>query len=222
MSTTETPEIRWVRTDPASDLLNSLEHCLLAYKMAIGDERNWKWCVAAAHSAAQSAMVKVLVQDGQEEHLKKKSRKELLTYLNEGWLDPTKKYPWDKHLDIFMALYEACKKHLPDGTATPELDRDLGHLNEFRNEWTHFKVDGWFLPVGRARVATLAGIKLVKALLPTAPGYDYSEIDVASYELAVSSLLRLLSIAEIDTIQPPKIDPQIVERLAKLDSDHGA
>src|SRR3712207_4281434 len=43
---------RWVRTDHASDLLNSLEHCLLSFTLARSDERNWKWCVSAAHSVA--------------------------------------------------------------------------------------------------------------------------------------------------------------------------
>ena len=187
MSTTEP---RWVRTDPASDLLNSLEHCLLALKFAHSDERNWKWCVAAAHSAAQSAMVLVLEKAGQYEHLTKDSRKALISYFEESRENPKAKYP-HLRLDNFINLYDACTKHLPDGTATPERYRDVGRLNTLRNDWTHFKVGGWSLEVGLARIATLAGIKLVAELpLPT-PEYQYNKIDAACYEIAVSSLLRI-------------------------------
>ncbi len=214
-------EPRWIRTDPASDLLNSVEHCLLTFRLALSDERNWKWCVAAAHSAAQSAMVFVLDKAGQYEHFEPKSRRELIAYLNESSENPKKKYPKYLHLATFIDLYRACKKHLPKDVATPELYRDLERLNDLRNHWTHFKVNGWSLEVSLVRIATLAGIRLVDQLPLYTSEYQYSKIDAARYDIAISSLVRLLSIADIDTIQPENIDAQAVEILSKLDSDTG-
>src|SRR4051812_25623309 len=53
-----------MRTDAGSDLSNSLDYCLLTSTLARVDPRNWKWCVIAAGSAAQTAMVMVLEAQG--------------------------------------------------------------------------------------------------------------------------------------------------------------
>ena len=211
-------EPRWIRTDPASDLLNSLEHCLLTFKLALGDERNWKWCVAAAHSAAQTAMVYKLDKAGENEHFEPKSRKNLIAYFNESGENSKKKYPNHIRLAAFMDLYKSCKKHLLDETVASELYRDLERLNWLRNHWTHFgRYSGSSIVVEQARKSTLAGIMLVYNLHLPAPEYQYdSEIDAVQYEIAISSLLRLLSVAEIDTTQLSKAKADILVAAAKL------
>ena len=76
------PSLEWIRADPKSDLLNSLEHCLLAFTLARNDPRNWKWSVAAAHSAAQVAMVIILKP--RDMHLARDSRVALSAYFEES------------------------------------------------------------------------------------------------------------------------------------------
>src|SRR3954452_23841728 len=63
-----------IRTDADCDLTNSLDHCLMTLALAQGDLRNWKWCVTAAYSAAQTAMVMVLDAQGEWKHLKPNHR----------------------------------------------------------------------------------------------------------------------------------------------------
>ena len=63
-----------VRTDAGSDLTNSLDHCLLTSTLARVDPRNGKWCVIAAGSAAQTAMVMVLEAQGDWKHFKPEDR----------------------------------------------------------------------------------------------------------------------------------------------------
>lgn len=130
MSETRTP--RWIRTDASSDLLNSLEHCLLCFTLARSDERNWKWCVAAAHSAAQITMVMVLEKAQQDEHLTKKSREAILKYYEQSRTDPSAKWP-DTKLACFMVLYDACAKHLPEDVATAHFRKNVHRLNSLRN-----------------------------------------------------------------------------------------
>ena len=63
-----------VRTDAGSDLTNSLGHCLLTSTLARVDPRNGKWCVIAAGSAAQTAMVMVLEAQGDWKHFTPEDR----------------------------------------------------------------------------------------------------------------------------------------------------
>ena len=71
-----------VRTDADSDLTNSLDHCLLTLALARGDLRNWKWCVIAAYSAAQTAMVMVLEAQGDWKHFKPEDREKLRKFFD--------------------------------------------------------------------------------------------------------------------------------------------
>ncbi len=93
-------------------------------------------------------MVFVLDKASQYEHFEPKSRKELIAYQDESSDSPKKKYPQYLYLATFIDLYRARKKHLPKDVAMPELYRDLERLNDLRNRWTHFKVDGWSLEAG--------------------------------------------------------------------------
>lgn len=222
MSDTRSP--RWIRTDASSDLLNSLEHCLLCFTLARSDERNWKWSVAAAHSAAQIAMVMVLANAQQDEHLTVKSRKALLTYHEKSRTDPSALWP-DTKLAAFMDLYDACAKRLPGGTTASEHRRDVQRLNSLRNHWTHFGEDGSSVSINLARIAVRAGIMLVVEFTPTSPNGLYrNRTDEARHEVAVSSLLRLLAATEADDAAPTDGDDdaqyaELEARFAALDDD---
>ena len=71
-----------VRTDADSDLTNSLGHCLLTSTLARVDPRNGKWCVIAAGSAAQTAMVMVLEAQGDWKHFTPEDREKLRKFLD--------------------------------------------------------------------------------------------------------------------------------------------
>ncbi len=192
-------ELRWIRTDNGSDLFNSLEHCLLSCTLTRGDERNWKWTVIAAHSAAQAVMVIVLIGQDQNEHLCSDSRKRLLAYFHKRRTNPGAKYPYTRLAD-FMTLYDACQRHLPAGVATEAHKTSLERLNYLRNHWTHFGEAGSSVAVEMARSASLAGIRLVDQLLPTSTEYFSSSlIDASRQRAVVSSLLALLALDDLDT-----------------------
>lgn len=215
-------QTRWIRTDAPSDLLNSLEHCLLCFTLTRSDERNWKWCVIAAHSAAQIAMVMVLVNAHQDEHLTAKSRKEILAFHERSRTDPNAQWP-DTKLAAFMDLYDACTKRLPADIAASEHRKNVRRLNSLRNHWIHFGEDGSSVSIGLARIAVQAGIKLVLELSPTsASGLYHSRTNEARYEIAVTSLLRLLEAAQVDDANPPDEDEygRYAELEAYLD-EHG-
>lgn len=219
-------QTRWIRTDASSDLLNSLEHCLLCFTLARSDERNWKWSVAAAHSAAQIAMVMVLVNAQQYEHLTARSRKALLAHFERSRTDAGAQWP-DTKLAAFMDLYDACVKRLPEEIATPEHQRDVRRLNSLRNHWTHFGEDGSSVSINLARIAVRAGIKLVVELSPTSSSGLYgNRTDETRHEVAISSLLRLLDAAEADDTVPSteEGDAEMAAfeaHLAALDDDPG-
>ncbi len=187
---------RWIRTDIARDLLNSLEHCLLTVTLARSDERNWKWAVAAAHSAAQASMVLVLKHQQRDQHLTLKSRKKLIAYYEKSRAGPAE-YPTLRLAD-FMDLYKECRDLLPKGVADDNHRTELELLNARRNHWTHFgEFDGSSMRIDNARRAALAGIKLVTELMPHTPEHLYeSQAEVARYEVAIAALKRLLSLPE--------------------------
>jgi hypothetical protein len=143
-------------------------------------------------------MLIVLDRAGQFEHLKKDSRRELLAFLEDVRTNPCAESP-EIQFASFMAMYDACKKHLPEDIATPEHREGLKRLNDLRNHWTHFGDHGSSVSVELARIATLAGIKLLTELpLPSLDWLYGNATDQARYEVALSSLLRLLTIEEMD------------------------
>jgi hypothetical protein len=220
-------QTRWIRMDAAGDLLNSLEHTLLCLTLARSDPRNWKWTVIAAHSAAQIAMVTVLMNAQREEHIDKDDRKLLLAFLEESRTNPDADWP-DTKLAKFLALYGACRKYLPKGVATEAHRRDLVWLNGDRNDLIHFGQADLSIAARRARMTVRAGIKLVDELSPNGiRGLYRSRSEEARHELAITSVLRLLDAADADdaAISTVEEDAQIAAfeaRLAALDDDDEA
>lgn len=213
---------RWIRTDASSDLLNSLEHCLLCFTLARSDERNWKWSVAAAHSAAQIAMVMVLQNAQQDEHLTMKSRKAIRAYDELSRNDPSAQWP-DTKLAAFMDLFDGCEKRLPEDTSGADRRRDVRRLNSLRNHWTHFGDDGSSVSINLARVSVRAGVQLVVALCPTSSSWLYrNQTDQARHDVAISSLLRLLDAAEADEAPPSYDEEQEEARYAAVEAQLAA
>src|SRR3954468_4215799 len=106
-----------IRTDADSDLTNSLDHCLLTLTLARGDPRNWKWCVIAAYSAAQTAMVMVLKAQGDLGELTASARKMLQDFLAKRDTDEAIPHPQNSKLklDSFPQLVRNCAPLLPGG-----------------------------------------------------------------------------------------------------------
>src|SRR3954468_5020545 len=104
-----------IRTDADSDLTNSLDHCLLTLALAQGDSRNWKWCVIAAYSAAQTAMVMVLEAQGNWKHLKPKDREQLLNSLDKMESEAAPPSHPRTSLNAFQYLVCNCAPLLPGG-----------------------------------------------------------------------------------------------------------
>src|SRR3954469_2138584 len=131
-----------IRADADSDLTNSLDHCLTTLALAQGDPRNWKWVVIAAYSAAQTAMVMVLIELGDLEELTKSARKNLRAFLAK--LDTDEAIPHSEgskwKLDNFGELVKKCALLLPGGGVTHEMELGLNQLIYCRNHWTHFGV----------------------------------------------------------------------------------
>jgi hypothetical protein len=157
----------WIRRDPSSDLLNSLEHCQLCLTLARNDERNWKWCVTAAHSAAQSAMVIFLEEDSQRERE-----------------DSHRSSP---RLKEFMKLYKACANRLAHINTQEHLDT-LRTLNDLRNNWTHFGNYGLSVSIEVVFIAVRAGIKLIPELGLPFTGLYYSLTDEERHQAAMTSI----------------------------------
>jgi hypothetical protein len=154
--------------------------------------------VVSAHSAAQIAMVIVLDRAGQFEHLNKNSRGKLLAFLEDIRTNPCAASPDIRFAD-FMKMYDACTKLLPEGIATPEHRDRLSRLNSLRNDWVHFGDHHSSVTVRLARLATLAGIKLLTELpLPSLDWLHENATDQTRHEVALSSLLRLLAVEEMD------------------------
>jgi hypothetical protein len=193
------PSSRWIRTDSGSDLLNSLEHCLLTFTLTRSDLRNWKWCVATAHSAAQIAMVIVLDAQGGYKHLHRESRAKFIAWLNtEGERAPRP----ELSLNTFDYLVKSVWPLLAPETAKPELRHDLESLWLLRDGWTHFGLSGDSVAIGHARHAVQAGIKLVSVLpLPPLNNLYRSMAEETRHVVAVSALLRLLAVAELEAVR---------------------
>lgn len=177
-------EQSWIRTENSTDLLNCLEQTLDSYKRTHEDLRHWKWCIIAAHGAAQIAMVIALNALGEEKHLTSTSRKALVEYLEASRSDTSLQRP-DTKLASFLDLYEGAKSLLPEGKATAELKRDLKRLNSLRKDWIHFGDYGTSVSTNYAIVALRAGIQLIFLLGLVEPEYLYSTREQAQRHRAV-------------------------------------
>jgi hypothetical protein len=165
-----------------------------------------------------------LINAGQEEHLEERGRKKLLAHFEESRTDPKADWPRTR-LAKFLDLYEACRKYLPQEVATDAHKRDLKCLNNDRNYLIHFGEGDLSMMPRRARTNVRAGIKLVMELSPNGTqGLYRSRLEEARYDLAITSVLRLLDAADADeaTLTDEDDDARYAEleaRLATLGDD---
>lgn len=162
----------WIRTDADSDLTNSLDHCLMTLALAQGDPRNWKWCVIAAYSAAQTAMVMALKAQGEWKHLKRDDRKKLLAFLEKMDTDEALPLHPQTSLNSFPYLVCNCAPLLPGGGVTHEMELDLNRLIHHRDHWSHFGDASSSISVASARGAVQAALDLIAELPLPAPLLD--------------------------------------------------
>src|SRR3954462_2665109 len=94
-----------IRTDADSDLTNSLDHCLMMLALARGDPRNGQWCLIAAYSAAQTAMVMVLEAQGDWKPFKPEDREKLRKFFDKLETDESIPSP-QVELNTFRWLVE--------------------------------------------------------------------------------------------------------------------
>lgn len=122
----------YIRFDRFIDLETSLEQLLAQIQGASMNATCWKWSLIAAHSALQGAVCIALRGSAGFDTLKPKDRdKWLNAYENKKDLPVTQ-------LDNFMALFD----RLFDKESG--IERDLiNRLNEYRNNFIHFNIDGW-------------------------------------------------------------------------------
>src|SRR4051812_45058042 len=153
----------WIRTDEDSDLINSLDHCLLTRTLAQGDPRNWKWCVIAAYSAAQTAMVMALRAQGDWKHLKPDDRKKLVEFFDK--METEEAVPHTQtSLNSFPYLVCNCAPLLPGGGVTHEMELGLNRLIHHRDHWAHFGDASSSICVASARSAVRAALDLIAEL----------------------------------------------------------
>jgi hypothetical protein len=189
------PSPTWIRTDPASDLLNSLEHCLLTLSLARSDLRCWKWCVGAAYSAAQIAMVIVLDAQGQYKHLKPDARRKLLRFFNDFDSAEPAPYP-ERELNSFAYLVKNVAPSLPGGGVTHELEDGLNDLISLRDAWTHFGESSESVHIAVAVRAVSAAVSLIDMLpLPPLNNVYSDQLREARHAAVLTAIRALLGSA---------------------------
>jgi hypothetical protein len=161
----------WIRTDPATELLNALEHAAMCTRLARSDPPNWKWVVGALHSAAQVAMVITLDDAGVYEHLsasdanKKRnrpsSRERMRHFMATSRHDPAARLPVTK-LASFTDLFASSVRYGPEHFG--HLKERAALLNVIRNEWVHFDESSYLIHLSTLEDAARAGLEIVRLL----------------------------------------------------------
>jgi len=121
----------------------------------------WKWIVLAAHSGIQGAMACNLGGTSALGGLDEKSRKGMLGYMELD--DPDGAVPPKQRLATFDTLLKWIQdpKRVTDGTTwkiSKAQRKTLNFLTYLRNEFTHFKINGW--SIGKGGMPETVGVAL--------------------------------------------------------------
>jgi hypothetical protein len=131
----------YVHFDEREDVLASLELLELISPLLGGTPSYWKWMIVGAESALQGAMVCALQDSTGTSVLSKKSRIEMLNWLQAGGED--RGDPPQEWLAKFEELLEKCISELGLNLRNGQR-RDIDRLHEyFRNNFIHFTPKGW-------------------------------------------------------------------------------
>jgi len=117
--------------------MKGLEFVVRALKMTQNDEYYWKWCIIGLHNTIQAFIVCAISGTSGTGALKKQSAIKVLNYNGEFF---------KAELDYFLNLYEKMKKELKF-PSTEGIDRSVDRLNKYRNQFIHFKPQGWSLEI---------------------------------------------------------------------------
>ena len=150
--------------DEIEDVLSSVD--LLAMIVPLVDEQPsyWKWIIVAAHSALQGAMVCALAATSSIPALEKKSAEKMRKYLETGEGQP------EQWLAKFDQLLERCRdgkcmSDKPLQLSAAQVSQ-LSKLNDhFRNEFIHFKPQGWYIERALLPQIILTTVEIVEMLM---------------------------------------------------------
>jgi hypothetical protein len=135
----------WLQTDDQSDIIVSLSLVAVALDQAENDTAMWKWVVIATHSTLQSAIACHLRGAGNNLLVAKKEDAEAwLRAHDQGTARP------EMMMDWFPNLYHKLKNIEIDGfkfTPQGNQGRSINKINEYRNDFVHFMVNGFSLEI---------------------------------------------------------------------------
>ncbi|HSO12876.1 MAG TPA: hypothetical protein VLT51_10920, partial [Anaerolineales bacterium] len=141
----DTMNKHWLHTDDKSDIIASLSMLLVALEQARGDITMWKWVVIATHGALQGAIACHLRGVGNNLLVAKQDDAEAwLRAHDQGTAHPKMMMDW------FPNLYDKLKHTEIDGykfTPQGNQGRSIKKINEYRNDFVHFMVNGFSLEI---------------------------------------------------------------------------
>lgn len=139
----------WLRWDCPKEVVASLSHLSNCIALVETDPAAWKWAILALHNALQGAMTCHLTGTAGVGHLSQKSAEEWLAWYEAKDPNSPPRIYQAKPEDLFKRLHRPqsrveanCGRML---TITPKQKNSFKILNDLRNEFTHFSIDGWGL-----------------------------------------------------------------------------
>jgi hypothetical protein len=160
---------KWLRLNELENAIDNLE--MAAWFLdQIPSEKKWKWTIIAVHQALYGFAVCAVRGTDRRWRVKKRGKNE------EGWL-----------ISIWKALERAKDpRWMPSGNSkllatTPEEDAAIDKLvNEFRNEFEHFKPKHWSIEVSGVPDIVGLVLRVVRFLALESNCVNYAEEDQES------------------------------------------
>jgi hypothetical protein len=156
----------YFESDLGSDIVGSLSLTARLSETLTDNPGDWKWCVIAAHSALQSAMILVLAGSDGAGAYKAQSQKNFRAWLK-GEVEGTK-YP-DVRLAGFEQLYnwaqEPDRSHGVPLKTSEDQDRLVILLDKRRDSLMHHEEVAWIMVTEELVACVLAAMDTVEELL---------------------------------------------------------
>lgn len=129
----------WLRIDPATEMADAMTMAIEFAVRAHTRRYAWKWVVIAVHSAVQLALA-FAAQEAKWAKVPKEGK--------------------TARMHAFAVLLG-----LSENVVATDTYKAATRLNELRDEFAHFKLDGWSLEVDYARFACLESLPVIEQLL---------------------------------------------------------
>lgn len=162
----------YLRVDEREDAINALEHCA-EIASVLAKPANWKWCLISIHNALQGALVCTLSGTDQAGALDDSSFKKWHEWLKASRSNPDLQPPRrEKLADLLTLLKRAETKDWMAEfggkpiAVTPEVRKDIAHLNSLRNDFIHFTPKGWSIELAGLPRILLNACSLIDHLIP--------------------------------------------------------